>query len=960
MAAQLTDLEQRLLGRLRAGGSEPVPRKALLRDVWNLESVTSTRTVDMAISRLRRKLTTGTIASVQGHGYLLRGEEDAPPDDRIHLLDGWLEPTTGRFQRGDAAAMLSGRQRDLVRLLGERVGMPVARARVIEELGLTPRAARSSLPGLVFRLRRKLEVDPASPNHLITLDGGALVLVPAEGTHASARHNLPERSTAWIGRAGELEQLAAWLQEPGVVVLTGPPGVGKSRLADEAARRLIDGRKAPSGGIWYCDARSATQEGDLWEELGAALGVSRKGALPDLVRETLDALGDAVLAVDNVEQLPRALDPLWTELAAAAPRLRLLLTSRRTLAGARELRVAPLAGDDARALLADRLSGAAALSERAQDDLIRRVDGLPLALEGLAAQLGSTGGRGIDRVDALRLPAGEITLRDVLARSFDALPARAKRGLESLSLLEGSFDGATARGVLGERWVDVLGTLEGDCLVERRDARWPEPDETWRVLQVVRELGRRELHAGGRQDEARAAVQAALLARGEEAARGLTARRPRCWLERLKRMRADLRAAARHLRSSKPADAARFEMVRVPLLKHAGTPPQVLAAATRAHELARASGDPALLAEAAALRGRAWYEGQPGDPHAWIDEGLSLAESLEDDRLAALLHQSKVSRLLLATRLEDATAAADRWLAVTERPDARFLRPMASVFLAILERKRPTRPWADVQALLERSVVEAREAGDTRGELWATELLAIHHCNNLDDERLSRVLDACEQRDLLPFQQRFLLQMRAALERQRGDYERAKMLFGIVLSSQQGGTFDRQMERVLINLAFLHLLLGEGAAAERALDQVSDKTPWSQTTDAQLDVARGAVEAELGRYDASRDILEGLLRHPELGRGIFAFVAAVYLPAVRALGGDLVGAAQALTLIEGFDPATRLAWADEGVAIGRVFAGLDPRPAEPLAWLRSLPGGEAASRSEDLLVLLRWMDRLPA
>jgi hypothetical protein len=157
------------------------------------------------------------------------------------------------------------------------------------------------------------------------------------------RRGLPVPPTPLVGRERELAAVRAALLEAGgrLLTLTGPPGVGKTRLALEAAAALAP---AFPDGLWYVPLAAVTDATLVAAAVAAAVGVPDAGdrLLPARLAA---ALGDgrALLVLDNFEQVVAAA-PLVAALCAVCPGLRVLATSRRPLRllGERELRVPPL------------------------------------------------------------------------------------------------------------------------------------------------------------------------------------------------------------------------------------------------------------------------------------------------------------------------------------------------------------------------------------------------------------------------------------------------------------------------------------------------------------------------------------------------------------------------------------------------------------------------------------------
>jgi len=317
-----------------------------------------------------------------------------------------------------------------------------------------------------------------------------------------ANHNLPLQTTRFVGRQREVEALAALLghDDTRLVTITGLGGVGKSRLSLEvAARRLPEHAE----GVWFvelagvmlAEALPTTIATALRLDLAAAATRGATAALVDHVRDK-----HLLLVLDNFEHLVTAA-PLLEELLEAAPGLKILVSSRVTLALRAEtifeldgLGVPPpgttadLAGFDAVRLFVDRaerLSSAFVATGQtlaAVAELTRRVEGMPLALE-LAAtwtrslsvpELVAALDGSLDLLSAsLRdLPERHRSIRTVLDYSWSRLTTVEKRSLERLSVFRGGFTRAAADAVTGVHLALLLGLVSHSLVARTRDGRF--------------------------------------------------------------------------------------------------------------------------------------------------------------------------------------------------------------------------------------------------------------------------------------------------------------------------------------------------------------------------------------------------------------------------------------------------------------------------------------------------------
>ena len=159
------------------------------------------------------------------------------------------------------------------------------------------------------------------------------------------RGNLPSPATSFVGREAELAQVAAELAEHRIVTLLGPPGVGKTRIALEAAGPL---EHDISDGIWFVDLARAVEPADVTRLLIRAVDARGGDELDRVIERLRDA--EAVLLFDSCERLLVEVRRVVEELVAGCPGVRVLATSREVLHVTGEVRVTveplPLEGLD--------------------------------------------------------------------------------------------------------------------------------------------------------------------------------------------------------------------------------------------------------------------------------------------------------------------------------------------------------------------------------------------------------------------------------------------------------------------------------------------------------------------------------------------------------------------------------------------------------------------------------------
>lgn len=277
------------------------------------------------------------------------------------------------------------------------------------------------------------------------------------------RRRLPAEVESFHGRAQDLRRIDGLLDGGArLVVLHGPAGVGKSRLATRYAWGWLG--RFP-GGAYFCDLADAADAEGVLSLVARALEVPLGPTPAQRLQAAIGGLGHCLLVLDNVESVSdrvAALVRVWVD---ACPEAVFLVTSRASLgiAGERRHEVEPLATEDAVSLFCDRARGAApgfdplgteASVLRALADLL---DGLPLALELAAARAAVLPpDRLLQRLDdrfrvlaapGARLPR-QATLRAAIDSSWEALDAAQRAALAQASIFDGGFTLDAAEAVL--------------------------------------------------------------------------------------------------------------------------------------------------------------------------------------------------------------------------------------------------------------------------------------------------------------------------------------------------------------------------------------------------------------------------------------------------------------------------------------------------------------------------------
>jgi len=341
--------------------------------------------------------------------------------------------------------------------------------------------AIATVPGLGYRFTMR----PAGD------DDHAIAAAPAGlGESPTRDTNLPEAPGALIGRDADVDTLGRWIGEHGIVTVHGPGGIGKTRVAQAVARTR---RGRHQHGVWWVDLAAL----DGPRNLVAAIANAARLQLGNSGAEAVDALLEALaprellLVLDNCEHLIEAVGRFVLAARRSAPGVRLLVTTQERLkvTGEHVYRLEPLAMPTQPVdLQAARGYAAVELLEqraRASDRrfvlgdhnvdaalaLVRRLDGMPLAIEMAAARISLFGLEGlVQRLDEhLRLlrnfdrggvPERQQTLQATLEWSHALLDADEQRVLRHLSVFAGSFRVEAAQHVVASGVADEWAVLD--------------------------------------------------------------------------------------------------------------------------------------------------------------------------------------------------------------------------------------------------------------------------------------------------------------------------------------------------------------------------------------------------------------------------------------------------------------------------------------------------------------------
>jgi predicted ATPase len=631
---------------------------------------------------------------------------------------------------------------------------------------------------------------------------------PASNRDQRGPRSLPVPSTSLIGREQDIVEVSKLLAKPEVrlVTLTGPGGIGKTRLAIAVGEQLDD--RYPHGTV-FVPLASIAQPELVLPRIAAAVGVTIEGVRPPLdVLVEQFAETPTLLVLDNLEQVV-GVAPDLEQLLARCPGLEILATSRTVLRlrAEREYPVRPLtvpafsgrapigqvASLPAVQLFVDRAQAVRydfALTDDnavAIVEICRRLDGLPLAIElaaararllepdALLARLGS-------RLDALGtgpvdLPERQRTLRATVEWSVGLLDDAEQHMLATLSIFVEGWTVEAAVHVSGlteDRTLDLLDSLAGHSLVSV-DATDVGP--RFRMLAAIRDLAAERLAAGAdlTDVERRHAEYFGALVENAD----WPAERQAEWAERLRTEEGNVRVAIRWF----------FTHDIAPL-------PHIFLILWLFWQL---------------------RDGMP-EGRAWIQELLLRADALEDRAQAELLLISAVTAVEVGDDdsaqaavegieqlegriddpyLESAAQLAVSWILPIVDDFDGALQAASTALDGFRQQNEPFRAWAALTVgLLEmtlgrydaarESLTEANELGGQFGNKWLesgarTQLASLAvRAGDLDEARaqLVKSVDASEDTEPTIQTVTFSLVAYAQLALAEGDFRRAAMALG--------------------------------------------------------------------------------------------------------------------------------------------------------------------------------------
>ncbi len=590
---------------------------------------------------------------------------------------------------------------------------------------------------------------------------------------------LPADTTNFLGRRHELGEIKRLLPESRLVTLTGPGGVGKTRLALRAAQEL---QRAFHHRVWFVELAELRDPALLANTVADQLGVVDQSGRP-AIEAIMDHLpsGPVLLVLDNCEHLVDACATFVDTLIRACPEVRVLATSRQSLGLLAERRylVTPLPAPDPQRLRSvQRLTRYASVQlfvERATAvypgftldettaDAVARIcrdlDGIPLAIELAAVRLRSLSvGQIAERLgERYRLlshgvqqaPARQRTLQALIDWSYELCSPQERLAWARASVFSGSFDLdavesiASGGDVATDDILDLVDSLVDKAVLLRDEG---EDGVRYRMLETIREYGEAKLAALDERDVVRRRHRDWYAQLTTQFAAKWHGPDQIAWVRRLRRDHANLRLALEFC-STEPGEATVGLRMATQIDDYWG------------------------------------IRGLHTEARHWLDQTLPTAGPSRE-RIAALrldgwfsLLQGDIDRG--TTLLAEAVDLADRLDDKVERAYLIHAQAMALVFLGDLEQ---------AATMFTDTLERFRAAGELRGELFTLFMFGLTVGVKGDRERGLALLDECLEitsRLSEEFWRSYALWSIAFIEVLHGSVERAEQAGKDALGLQQ-------------------------------------------------------------------------------------------------------------------------------------------------------------------------------
>jgi predicted ATPase/DNA-binding CsgD family transcriptional regulator len=681
---------------------------------------------------------------------------------------------------------------------------------------------------VTLRRNRRTKVPACCRSRGRTTDLDVLNNIRVQRLRSTSRHNLPAPRSSFIGRERAMLEVKRELETTRLLTITGAGGSGKTRLALEVARDLLE---TYSDGVWLVELALLSEAELVPKAVAEAVEVPerRDEPLADTLTEVLGSR-ELLLVVDNCEHLLEGTARLVDVLLDSCPRLRVLATSREGLGVEGEVRwpVPPLNAPDpqysstvgelkrlesarlflARARNRDPSFDFAPDNAQAVAEICSKLEGIPLAIELAAARVGTLSLEQIlERLEGsleLLTHGGRTTsprqrtIRGTLDWSHDLLCERERKVFRRLSVFVGGWPLEISEIVVSDESIgesEVLELLTG--LVEKSlvlaELAATSGGVRYKLLDPIRQYALEKLEQSGEGKAVKRAHAEYFLALVEEAEPELIGPREAEWFERLEEEIDNFRAALSWVSEH---------------------------------------GEAELVLRLAGALGSFWFwEGYYREGRGWIEGALT-----REDPASALVRAKALGvASLLASQLSDyarSRGAAEEGLRLTKEapsgdsrrpffvwndPTNFFLNRLANVSMEEGDPERAT-------ALSEETLALSRQTNEVQGIVWSLLTLAIAATLHTDYERAERLYaeGLSLARELHSAYARFLyLQNWGWTALLRGDPERATMLIegAVELARERRRGFMGLLSRPLDNLGWAALLGGELGRARAQLGE---------------------------------------------------------------------------------------------------------------------------------------------
>jgi predicted ATPase/class 3 adenylate cyclase len=550
----------------------------------------------------------------------------------------------------------------------------------------------------------------------------------------SRQTNLPVQATPLVGRSSELLELGDLIARSRLVTLTGPGGIGKTRLAVQAAADSVD---EFDGGTYFVPLDSVVDSALVLASAASTIGV-REGRDRPLVDALAERLSEkpVLLVLDNFEHVLDAAHDVSRLLERCEP-LKVMTTSQEALriSAEQEYPVAPLADDDAHALFRERARAVRPDFQPTADDdgavreICARVDCLPLALELAAARVKLLPPRELaarldQRLSVLTAgardrPSRQQTLRAAIEWSHGLLDEHERDLFARLAVFAGGWSLAAAEAVC-DADLDLLGSLVDKSLVTQHEG--PSGEPRFSMLETIREFAAERIserpdygELRGRHAEYFAETTPdALLVRFQGSGR-YTASFGRISIE-TDNLRAALAWAAE--------TASELELKLAVLYQLSGHVGPTEGRAILEEALARSTAAGATRARGLlALGGLARMQGDLGEAEVRFEESLALYRA-EGDAHGAM----EALRRLASTTID--TGDFDRATELVDEADSIALDTGDTRLISYVAAFRATFPlfrgeYAEARAQMERVLALRESIGDAEGAAFTRGFLAF-------------------------------------------------------------------------------------------------------------------------------------------------------------------------------------------------------------------------------------------